>query len=187
MATALGVPGLLLMCPPCSCPSEDRRAQRGGRCTRDARLLQLILTCRGDSKECWEPSNSAWKVGAGERTDEVRGGRLQRRSCANPGTLPASSLSTETTSLWSRWDDILPTLFEHFPHPMSSPHPGNSRQGDTTVQRGKSLHKVSADQWLVLTALMACSGLGTSHESLLPLHHLSGSEKHPSPMPQRGK
>lgn len=102
IATALGVHGLLLMCPPCSCPSEDRRAQKEGRCARDARLRQLILKCRGDSKECWEPSNAAWKVGAGERTDEVGGGRLQMRSCANPGTLPALSLSTEATSLWSR-------------------------------------------------------------------------------------
>lgn len=73
IATALGVHGLLLMCPPCSCLSEDRRAQKEGRCARDARLRQLILKCRGDSKECWEPSNAAWKVGAGERTDEVGG------------------------------------------------------------------------------------------------------------------
>lgn len=49
---AVGVPGLLLMCP-----SEDRRAGREGACIGDAKLLQLI-TCREDSKEFWEPSSA---------------------------------------------------------------------------------------------------------------------------------
>lgn len=45
------------------------------------------------------------------------------------------ALSTEATSLWSRWEDILLTLSRCFPHPMSSSHPGDSRLlRDTTVQ-----------------------------------------------------
>lgn len=112
----------------------------------------------GFSKECWE----AWKEGT--EKEQMWWEEIGSKGGLNPGTLPALSLSTEATSLWSRWDDILPTLIRHFPHAMSS-----------------------ADQWSVLTAPMTCPGLRTSHGSPRPPHHLSGSEKQPSPMPQSGK